>query len=668
MVNKNPWVEYVRQYALKNNISYGCAISEASKSYKKLKKPDVKKPIKKTIKKPDVKKPDVKKPDVKKPDVKKPIDKKEVKKEEKKPVKKSDLTGFKYFTLDKWDNIFVLKDYVLFQMMLNELAVMVKKNITNELKYYIKWMDELCNKNYKNYGNCIIIADELSPLVYKSYVLKYYQKLDTIDRYFIMLLATNYILVELNKKYNYKPFTSIYMSDGRRVNSMKKNEILSMEHFFRIHNLEKLNLTDSISNEIKNKYQAEPKLVILNKDEYKPNKNSNYKGILSSVDIEQKNALINALEKMKKTQGQKFPDWAQNQLDDLKKQKTIPQYIKKEEPEPIKERKLKKGQLEEFMKLGEKYNKMSENEKKTYDKKQADIERKLSKKKPIVKKPDDSKCFQLLEDTMKLIYSNRMGTKDFQKLQEKYKKQQEFFNIISSSDFYPTPSEYSKIIYDDVQPDKNTYVIDIGAGLGSLSYQFLKNIDKINFLTMIEMQKPFTDILDCFKNIYPNKIDVINNNIFDIDYKLLKPKTMNQHIIYLCNPPFRPVINNKLEAMGWLFWMFYINSFIVNYNSQQLYMIVPKSNTIFDLKEPKYSNDPGLREGTQIFMNDIPKDTGTRILKLLNQHDKKNKYTEDELRIDYITYIQDVDGFKGINKRGKTVNLGIKTMLIKIGI
>ena len=219
-----------------------------------------------------------------------------------------------------------------------------------------------------------------------------------------------------------------------------------------------------------------------------------------------------------------------------------------------------------------------------------------------------------------------------------------------------------------MQPDKNTYVIDIGAGLGSLSYQFLKNIDKINFLTMIEMQKPFTDILDCFKNIYPNKIDVINNNIFDIDYKLLKPKTMNQHIIYLCNPPFRPVINNKLEAMGWLFWMFYINSFIVNYNSQQLYMIVPKSNTIFDLKEPKYSNDPGLREGTQIFMNDIPKDTGTRILKLLNQHDKKNKYTEDDLRIDYITYIQDVDGFKGINKRGKTVNLGIKTMLIKIGI
>ena len=31
----NPWVEHVRKYAKDNNITYMCAITEASKKYKK---------------------------------------------------------------------------------------------------------------------------------------------------------------------------------------------------------------------------------------------------------------------------------------------------------------------------------------------------------------------------------------------------------------------------------------------------------------------------------------------------------------------------------------------------------------------------------------------------------------------------------------------------------
>jgi len=34
----NAWVEFVRQYAKDNNLSYGCAISEASPAYRALKK------------------------------------------------------------------------------------------------------------------------------------------------------------------------------------------------------------------------------------------------------------------------------------------------------------------------------------------------------------------------------------------------------------------------------------------------------------------------------------------------------------------------------------------------------------------------------------------------------------------------------------------------------
>jgi len=34
----NAWVEFVRQYAKDNNISYGCAISEAGVAYRSMKK------------------------------------------------------------------------------------------------------------------------------------------------------------------------------------------------------------------------------------------------------------------------------------------------------------------------------------------------------------------------------------------------------------------------------------------------------------------------------------------------------------------------------------------------------------------------------------------------------------------------------------------------------
>ena len=33
----NPWIEHVRKYAKDNNITYMCAITEASKTYKKTK-------------------------------------------------------------------------------------------------------------------------------------------------------------------------------------------------------------------------------------------------------------------------------------------------------------------------------------------------------------------------------------------------------------------------------------------------------------------------------------------------------------------------------------------------------------------------------------------------------------------------------------------------------
>ena len=48
----NPWVEHVRKYAKENNVSYGCAISEAKKTYKpKTKSKEKEEPFIDTMKK-----------------------------------------------------------------------------------------------------------------------------------------------------------------------------------------------------------------------------------------------------------------------------------------------------------------------------------------------------------------------------------------------------------------------------------------------------------------------------------------------------------------------------------------------------------------------------------------------------------------------------------------
>lgn len=49
----NPWVEHVRQFAKANNMTYMCAITEASKTYKKKPKDNKMKPKQKTSPKDD---------------------------------------------------------------------------------------------------------------------------------------------------------------------------------------------------------------------------------------------------------------------------------------------------------------------------------------------------------------------------------------------------------------------------------------------------------------------------------------------------------------------------------------------------------------------------------------------------------------------------------------
>ena len=47
----NPWVEHVKKYAKKNNIAYGCAISEAGPSYRAKKEKKIVKAVAKADRK-----------------------------------------------------------------------------------------------------------------------------------------------------------------------------------------------------------------------------------------------------------------------------------------------------------------------------------------------------------------------------------------------------------------------------------------------------------------------------------------------------------------------------------------------------------------------------------------------------------------------------------------
>ena len=271
-------------------------------------------------------------------------------------------------------------------------------------------------------------------------------------------------------------------------------------------------------------------------------------------------------------------------------------------------------------------------------------------KKEVDKNLKFEECKKIINDTMKFIYSNRKSSRDWETLQKQAKEKRKYFDIITGSDFYPTPPEYSKLIYDDFEPGENTSVYDIATGLGALSIEFINNHDKIKSLTMIDIQEPFIDMLKCFekhsKNIYVVNADALKYNL-NID--------KNDRVLIMSNPPFRASINGKMETNAWLFFMVYLyHNYFTSIYKSSFYFIVPKS----PLFKSRVNSTTKIKIGDEIYL-DIPEATKKRMMKVFD-------IDEEYIDIDYMTYFDDVKGFKGITKNG-SARKAPDAIMVKIG-
>jgi len=249
--------------------------------------------------------------------------------------------------------------------------------------------------------------------------------------------------------------------------------------------------------------------------------------------------------------------------------------------------------------------------------------------------PNVEDCWNTINDIMNLTYSNRLGSKDFTEMVKRVKQKRNVFDIITGKDFYPTPLEYGKYIYDHGIFDDTYDFYDISAGLGSLSYEFIKNYKNIKSITMLDLEETFTDLLKCFEKI-PN-VKVINKNFFDYEFNF-NPKT---RALIACNPPYRAPIEGKTENKAWLFFLVKIASALQNAYTQSAYLIIPDS-PILDF----YLRNGNDRKEGDLFTLNIPKATKKRIINVLG-------IDPDDDIVAQMSFVKKVTGFKGITKAGK---------------
>jgi predicted RNA methylase len=316
--------------------------------------------------------------------------------------------------------------------------------------------------------------------------------------------------------------------------------------------------------------------------------------------------------------------------------------------------KIKKGSIIEepkkkdnkgFMKLIEENKPVSKKSKQNYDA----FLKTLNEEKP---KNDTTK---LIDDTLSMIYSNKKGTRDFDKLVEKWREKRKFFDIILTSDFYPTPLHVSSLIKKDVDKSyKNYNLYDISAGLASLSRAFIEDPKNIKHITLLEYEEEFVNLLKGY--IKTNKkIEVIHKDFFDYDLKL----SQKDESVVLCNPPFTGRLNKNNEAQFWLYFVVKILNEMNNIYIQTAYFILPKSNLF---KRNGKSLQYVESEIDQQCELDLPK----AIEKRVNAYFNIDYYSDIPL-INYFTYLGNISGFKGIDRKSLNTRSSPDCALFRVG-
>ena len=130
--------------------------------------------------------------------------------------------------------------------MLDHAVKLFNDSDKTKIEFFTGWMDRYCSKRK---GQCTIIGHEVAPMIYDAYVKPQFSD-EFIDiRYLLMLLATNYLLLELNKKYNVIPFTSVYFTESGLLKNFTRDERLFLDSRYKTSEPEKYHISNKVIGE-----------------------------------------------------------------------------------------------------------------------------------------------------------------------------------------------------------------------------------------------------------------------------------------------------------------------------------------------------------------------------------------------------------------------------------
>lgn len=243
------------------------------------------------------------------------------------------------------------------------------------------------------------------------------------------------------------------------------------------------------------------------------------------------------------------------------------------------------------------------------------------------------------------------GRKNNFKTQEQINNFESLINAVVGFDYYPTPSKYSEIIYNDVkewygEDIDDIKVLDIACGFLSLSMPYIERGIKT---LLNEFSVEFYNVIKPLEKL-PN-VSIVRDDFTTMKDDFYFKKDIN---IIVMNPPFSAYIDEKNEPKAYLFFIMKAidilsNSSIRKYDNQArfLYVICPKTefskvekDNFCELNIPQTI----IKKGNRIFNMDW--NDGGSI---------------------HIKFMGDVNGFKTIRK-GKPVNMALTVGLYKFEI
>lgn len=220
-------------------------------------------------------------------------------------------------------------------------------------------------------------------------------------------------------------------------------------------------------------------------------------------------------------------------------------------------------------------------------------------------------------------------------------------SIIKGFDLYPTPLEYGKKIFKLDRPYKNSCILDAGAGLLSLSLEFIKHYKRSQRIDFVEITPYLGKIIKNVSNEIKHSKTYIKN-FMEFNFERV-------YDIIISNPPFRDSTNDKKFYIPWIFKIFEQNNFTEPIVNQKVYIIMPM--TIF------FKDNLKAGDSLQEIQSYITYPVFKKIQKkygLYSNINRKNEYENETFYFQGRLIDDNVTGFKGVAKNGKIIDVKMK--------